>query len=261
MTTLNQMNISSYLRRINYEGELRPTAETLKQLHRAHLSAVPFENLDIHLGREIKLDEAALSKKIVEENRGGFCYELNGLFAALLTALGFDVVMLSARVSNSAGEFGPEFDHLALLVSLDERWLVDVGFGDSFVEPLLLDETGEQVQPTGSYRIDRHEDALVLLQRESSEWEAQYRFTLIPRRLEDFSEMCRYHQTSPDSPFTRKRVCTLATVDGRITVSERRLIRTVRGLAPTEETLETDEQYKAALEQYFRVDLEHVEQR
>lgn len=261
MTALNQMDISSYLRRINYEGDLRPTAETLKQLHRAHLSAVPFENLDIHLGREIKLDQAALTKKIVEDNRGGFCYELNGLFAALLTALGFDVVMLSARVSSAAGVFGPEFDHLALQVSLDERWLADVGFGDSFVEPLLLDEPGEQVQPCGSFRIDRTGDALVLMQRESDEWNAQYQFTLQPRRLEDFSEMCRYHQTSPDSPFTRKRVCTLATEDGRVTLSEKRLIRTVRGLAPAEEKLETDEQYKAALERHFRVNLDRAQHR
>lgn len=247
------MNISSYLRRINYDGELRPTVETLKLLHRAHLSAVPFENLDIHLGREIKLDEASLAKKIVEDNRGGFCYELNGLFAALLTALGFDVVMLSAGVRNPDGLFGPEFDHLALQVSLDKRWLVDVGFGDSFLEPLRLDEEGEQVQANGAYRIDRDDDALVLMRREADGWNAQYRFTLRPRRLEDFSEMCRYHQTSPDSPFTRKRVCTLATDDGRVTLSEKRLIRTVHGLAPSEETFETDEQYEASLNRYFGV--------
>ncbi|HKY05589.1 MAG TPA: arylamine N-acetyltransferase, partial [Blastocatellia bacterium] len=158
------------------------------------------------------------------------------------------------------GVFGPEFDHLALQVSLDERWLADVGFGDSFVEPLLLDKAGEQVQPSGSYRIDRDGDALVLSEREPGGWKAQYRFTLQPRRLEDFSEMCRYHQTSPDSPFTRKPVCTLATEDGRVTLSERRLIRTVRGLAPAEETVETDERYKAALEQFFRVNLDRVEQ-
>lgn len=91
------MNVSAYPQRLNYAGPLEPTAGTLRSLHRAHLLAVPFENLDIHLGRPIVLDEAAFFHKIVERQRGGFCYELNGLFAALLRQLGFDVTLLSAR--------------------------------------------------------------------------------------------------------------------------------------------------------------------
>jgi N-hydroxyarylamine O-acetyltransferase len=136
----------AYLERINYHGPLVPAAETLRGLQVAHLLTVPFENLSIHAGQPIVLEDDALFTKIVTNRRGGFCYEANGLFAALLQALGFDVTMLSAGVANANGKFGPDFDHMALMVQLEERWLVDVGFGDSFFEPLLLDEAGEQQQ-------------------------------------------------------------------------------------------------------------------
>src|SRR5688500_12747402 len=136
------MDIDAYLERINYRGPLEPTAETLRGLQVAHLLAVPFENLSIHAGEPIVLDDEALFDKVVARRRGGFCYELNGLFAALLRALGFEVEMLAAAVARSTGEFGRDFDHMTLLVNLKQRWIADVGFGDSFIEPLLLDEPG-----------------------------------------------------------------------------------------------------------------------
>ena len=104
------MNVATYLRRINYPGSTEPTAETLGELHRAHMLAVPFENLDIHLGREIVLDDERLYAKIVEQQRGGFCYELNGAFAALLRELGFNVKKLAAGVARASGGFGPLFE-------------------------------------------------------------------------------------------------------------------------------------------------------
>src|SRR5262245_26694734 len=140
------MDIEAYLKRIDYRGARTPTAETLRALHVAHLRTVPFENLSIHTGEPIVLEDEALFVKIVERRRGGFCYEANGLFAALLRALGFNVTMLSAGVANPEEGFGPDFDHMALMVTLDERWLVDVGFGDSFREPLLIDERVAQRQ-------------------------------------------------------------------------------------------------------------------
>ena len=141
------MDIDAYLDRINYHGSRAVNSETLRELQVAHLLAVPFENLSIHAHEPIVLDDEALFTKIVTKRRGGFCYEANGLFAALLRELGFDVVMLSAGVANAEGGFGPDFDHMALMVTLDERWLVDVGFGDSFREPLLLDERGFDHRP------------------------------------------------------------------------------------------------------------------
>lgn len=248
------MNVEAYLARINYHGSRAPTAETLRALQVAHLLAVPFENLSIHAGQPIVLEDEALFAKIVERRRGGFCYEANGLFAALLRALGFDVAMLSAEVARAEGGFSPAFDHMALMVSLARRWLVDVGFGDSFREPLLLDERGEQVQGSRAYRIIPDGTYLTLLQRDAdAEWQAQYRFTLQPYAYADYAEMCRYHQTSPQSHFTRARVCSRATEDGRVTLSEMRLITTSEQGGRQERVLASEEEYAAVLRQHFGI--------
>ena len=132
-----RMNVAAYIKRLGYSGSLIPSLETLRNLHRVHILTVPFENLDILHGREIVLDPDALMRKVVERRRGGFCYELNGAFSALLATLGFRVTLLSARVCREDGSFSPEFDHLTLRVDLDEPWLADVGFGDLFIEPFV----------------------------------------------------------------------------------------------------------------------------
>jgi N-hydroxyarylamine O-acetyltransferase len=287
------MNIQAYLDRIDYRGPLEPTAESLRALQVAHLLAVPFENLNIGMGWPIVLDQDALFEKIVMRRRGGFCYELNGLFAALLRALGFEVTMLSAGVARAAGGFGPEFDHLTLLVTTDDRrpttddqrmkgrepelrtpnseirtnlqsaiynlqstiWLADVGFGDSFREPLRFEEDTEQQQGQRAYRIAREGEYLVLQQREGDgAWEPQYRFTPQPRRHAEFAEMCRYHQTSPESSFTRRRVCTRATPDGRVTLSDMRLITTRAG-ERRERELGDEDEVRAVLREWFGVEL------
>ncbi len=248
------MDIHAYLRRINYKGSRAPSAETLRQLQVAHLLTVPFENLSIHLGEQIVLEDNALFEKIVGQRRGGFCYELNGLFAALLRALGFQVIMLSAEVANGEGVFGPQFDHMALLVTLEERWLVDVGFGDSFREPLLLAAEAEQVQQERVYRIIAKDGRLTLMQGENNgEWKAQYRFTLQPYTYADYAEMCHYHQTSPQSHFTRQRICSLATPDGRLSLSDRRLITTTRYGSRQERVLEDEREYLTLLRDYFGI--------
>lgn len=248
------MDVDAYLERINYRGPLHPSAGTLRRLQVAHLLTVPFENLSIHAGEPIVLDDAALFDKIVVRRRGGFCYELNGLFSALLRALGFDVARLSAAVMTPDRGFGPEFDHMTLMVTLDERWLVDVGFGDSFREPLLLDQHEEQVQGERAYRIVREGDRLTLWQRDrNGEWSAQYRFGLTPYEYRDYAEMCRYHQTSPESSFTQRTVCSRATPDGRITVSGMRLITTLNG-TKQEQTLENQAARAQALRAHFGFD-------
>lgn len=248
------MDIQAYLQRINYRGSLALTAQTLRELQVAHLLAVPFENLSIHSAEPIILDDDALFEKIVVRRRGGFCYELNGLFAALLRQLGFEVVMLSAGVANAEGTVGPDFDHMTLLVNLDERWLADVGFGDSFREPLLLDSRQEQAQGERAYKIVADDPHLILMQREHvGEWKAQYRFTLRPYSYADYAEMCRYHQTSPHSHFTRARICTRATPEGRVTLSEMRLITTIHGRERQERLLTNDAEYAAILNEHFGV--------
>ena len=247
------MNVPAYLDRIRYEGPLTPNKEVLRSLHRAHMFAVPFENLDIGLGRQIICDESCFLNKIVTERRGGFCYEMNGAFAALLRALGFKVTLLSARVSDSDGRDGPEFDHLALRVELDQPWLADVGFGDSFVEPLLLEPGLEQEQFGRRYRLTSAGSRLCLEANADGVWKKQYLFTLKARQLSEFAAMCHYHQTSLDSPFTRKRVCSLAIPEGRITVTGDKLIETRHGVR--EERALTEDERVAILRERFGVSL------
>jgi len=213
---------------------------------------VPFENLDIALGRTIICDEQSILHKIVEQRRGGFCYELNGAFAALLRELGFKVTLLSARVARQDGSYGPEFDHLTLKIDLDEPWLADVGFGDSFLEPLLLKIDVEQRQDGRKFRLVEERGSLHLEMADPEDWSRQYRFTLTPHQLSDFVGMCHYHQTSPESSFTQKRICSRATPDGRITIANRKLIVTQNGKRE-ESTLDSDQEWRVALKTYFGI--------
>jgi N-hydroxyarylamine O-acetyltransferase len=247
--------VAAYLNRIGYTGPTDPTRETLCLLHRRHMESVPFENLDIGLSRPIEIGEEAAWRKIVEGRRGGFCYELNGAFAGLLRALGYEVTLLSARVARRDGSAGPEFDHLALRVDVDDPWLADVGFGDSFVTPLLLKPGLEHEHPEGRFRIVEREDRLgVERQQPDDSWKADYWLTLIPRALHDFAGMCRFHSTSPESSFTQSRLCSMATAEGRVTLADWKLIVTRRG-EREERMLGSEEEWREALRSYFGVSL------
>jgi N-hydroxyarylamine O-acetyltransferase len=245
----------AYLARIGYSGPVTPGPEGLRALHLAHLYSVPFENLDIALHRPITCDLQQFLHKIINLQRGGFCYELNGAFAALLRELGFRVTLLSARVARQDGSASPDFDHMALRVDLEEPWLADVGFGDSFLEPLRLIPEIEQEQYGQRFRIAAVGDVMIVQRQLADEpWKSQFRFTQTPRQLSDFESRCQFQQTSPDSHFTRQRICTLPTRDGRITLSDLKLIRTV-GEKREERMLRDEEEWRAALEKHFGVRL------
>lgn len=247
------MDIAAYLARLDYTGARDVSADTLRALHLAHLYAVPFENLDIHRGRPIVLDGTALFEKIVTRRRGGFCYELNGLFCGLLRELGFRVHMLSAEVARQSGGFSPPFDHMALLVDLDEPWLADVGFGEGFRLPVRLNYAAGQPQGASAYRVIPDGDYRILMRRNpGSGWMPQFRFTLQPHAMEDFAARCLFHQTSPESHFTQARMCTIAMPGGRITLSGLRLIETTAA-GKTERTLSDDIEYAATLRDRFGV--------
>jgi N-hydroxyarylamine O-acetyltransferase len=254
------VDVGAYLDRIGFAGTPSPDAASLRELHRAHLLAVPFENLDIHIGRWIDLDPAALERKIVQRRRGGFCYELNGAFSALLGAIGFEVWMLEARVRKAAGGgFGPPFDHMLLRVRCPGEhgeWLADVGFGDSFLEPLRLEVGADQDDPAGRFRIDQVDGELELRRRaaDGGRWDPEHRFGTYAHELASYRAMCRYHQTSPRSPFTQRRVCSLATPTGRITLRDDRLIVTEDGQR-SERPIDGEEAYLRALEEHFGVRL------
>lgn len=252
------MDVPAYLKRLHFSRPIKPDAEILRELQIAHMMHVPFENLDI--GRyNIQLSEEALWAKIIINHRGGFCYEINGLFAWLLKQVGFDVTYLNARVFNGAGDLGIEFDHLALLVKIpgeSGRWLVDAGFGDSFNEPLSMEARGEQIQGLRAYRLEQTSDGFITWQKNyDGSWEHKYFFDLIPRTFPaDYESACLYHQTSPRSSFTRSSIISRATPNGRVSLEDGWLILTENGKREKRPIANKDE-YKFLLNDYFGIQL------
>jgi N-hydroxyarylamine O-acetyltransferase len=248
--------IDDYLARLDLKPPASAGLEALCQLQRAHLLAVPFENLSVHLGEPIVLDQAALVAKVVERRRGGFCYELNGAFAALLTALGFRVSMLSARVFGAEGQPGPPFDHMTLWVELAEPWLVDVGFGRFAMQPLRLGADGDQPDPAGTFRIADspagHGEFDVFLDGEPA-----YRVDPRPYPLSDFAPTCWWQQTFPGSHFRKSLTCSISTTSGRVTLSGDRLIVTEEGQRQ-EHVLPSDAEILAAYRRHFGITLDRV---
>ena len=249
------LNLKDYLQRISFHGQSKIDHKTLVTFHRKHLLTVPFENLDIGLGREIELDLEKIEKKIVSNMRGGFCYELNGLFYALLKEIGFEVKMISAKVFGDE-KIGQEFDHMALVVSLDEDWLVDVGFGDSFIEPIQMKLGSNQKDPGGYFVIEEHDSTYLRLEASKDDlvYDPIYLFSLAERQLEDFAGMCAYHQTSPESSFTRERKCTLATETGRVSIRDNHFIETIEGRKKIREIAD-DEEYRQILKEIFQIEV------
>ena len=185
---------------------------------------MPFENLDIHYGRKIILGIDNFFEKIIINGRGGFCYELNGLFYALLSELEFEVKMVSARVVNEAGELGQEFDHLVLLVKIEKDiWLTDVGFGDFSAYPLRLIENEIQHDDNGIFKVSIYDSfyfEVSRLEPNQNEYKPVYIFSTRERKLSDFEAMCEFHQTSPESHFTQNKLCTILTPDARMTLTD-----------------------------------------
>ena len=223
MGAVEAADVDAYLARISAPRPASPDLDALTALMAAHLRSVPFENLDIHLGRPIELTETAVLDKLVGQRRGGFCYELNGGFAALLRGLGYPVTLLQARVYGEA--LGPPYDHLALRVDLERPYLVDVGFG-TFVEAPVPLAPGTWADPAGEVEIlpRDHDDLEVRL-----DGRPQYLLDQRPRALDEFRATSWWQQTWPGSHFRQGPVCSLLTDDGRVTLAGRTLVRHVGG--------------------------------
>jgi N-hydroxyarylamine O-acetyltransferase len=221
------MNIDSYLDRIQAVKE-KPGIEALALLQKKHMQAIPFENLDVIRKVPIILDTDLFYKKAVENVRGGFCYELNGLFQKLLTELGYSSTLISCTVKTPGG-WAREDRHAAILVFLDQPYLTDVGFGDSARQPIPLDGT-EKVDASGRYKVmDLGNGFYDLIHWAGGEWQIKYRFSIEKRSLDFFEDSCIFNQTSPESPFTKDDIITIATENGRITLSGHSLVKTENG--------------------------------
>lgn len=226
------MNRKNYLARIGLgKTEIAADLDGLKLLQRQHLLTVPFENLDIHWKRLIVLDGNRFYNKVIEEKRGGFCYELNGLFSELLTEIGFQNKIISAKVSKGNDDFGAEYDHLAIITQMeDKQYLVDVGFGSFAAEPLEFIMDVEQQDANGVFLIRKYDENYFEVVRKDGElWRSEYIFTTLKRDLAEFAKMCRFHQTSRESHFTRAKVCSLMTTGGRKTLTDGKFIETKNG--------------------------------
>ena len=264
------MNLDAYLARIRYEGARTVAAATLEALQRAHLLAVPFENLSIMWGEPIELDDREHYEKIVERRRGGFCYEQNGLFAWALGEIGFRVSRLGAAVwaeRDGVASFGDPASHLLLKVELDEPWIADVGFGENFRAPLRMIDGLVQDEAPRAFRLalgpDGSDDAWTLSTRDAQgRWTTDYRFADVARPIGYFERMCRFHQNSPLSPFTQKRLCSLAQPAGRLTWSGNEWI--VSGLDGSRSVtpISDEEEARRRLKEHFGIDtptsLHHV---
>lgn len=247
--------LAPYFDRIGYPVPEIPSLENLKRLHRHHVMAIPFENLDIHYPQTILLEEDRFYDKIVQQRRGGFCYEQNGLLYEVLQQLGYHTFLISASVYQvEEAEFGPLDAHVAIIVEInEEQWLVDVGFGSSFPEPLRLVTNQAQEQDGVMYVIKNSEDTDFVLERSydgGKSYTPMYRFDLTPYKLDHFRKMCYFHQTSEASPLYRKKLISIATPGGRITLTNRQFILT-QGEERQETAIQGEVDFQEKLRQYF----------
>jgi N-hydroxyarylamine O-acetyltransferase len=253
---MDEKALTDYLDRIAVARPAVLDAAALRALHQAHLLAVPFENLSIHLAESISLAGDDLIDKIVYRHRGGFCYELNGAFALLLQELGGRVERVAARVHGETG-LGPPLDHLALVVYLADGsgpWLADVGFGNHSTYPLDFASRAGQPDPCGTFQLADASYGDVEVLKDGT---PQYRVERRDRGLDEFVPTCWWQQTSPLSHFTQQTICSRLTADGRVSIAGRALIRTTAGTR-TEDQLSSDDDLLGAYREYFGISLELV---
>jgi N-hydroxyarylamine O-acetyltransferase len=249
------MDMHEYLERICFSSPIIADKKTLYSLQKKHLLNIPFENLDIHYKKKISLSIDVIYKKIVIDKRGGFCYELNGLFHRLLVEMGFHAKLISARVHTKNGQYSPEFDHLAIIVNLEnQEFLVDVGFGKFSFEPLKLELDTTINDNFGQFRFDRFErDHYRINEIKGNDSFPQYIFTTKRRELFEFEKRCEFHQTSHESHFTKKKLISIAKENGRITLNNSQLKITSSGI---EEEIEFEEnEFEDRLKQLFNIEI------
>jgi N-hydroxyarylamine O-acetyltransferase len=249
------LQLHRYLRRIDYGGPLSPTVQTVRQLHRAHLLAIPFENIDVQLGMTPSIEHDAIFNKLVVRERGGWCFEHNLLFAWVLKQIGLRYDLIGATVNRSQKVEGAPINHMALLVHLDEPYLADVGFGNGFLTPLPLRE--------GTFNDGRFDFKLV---HHGNYWRfynhrengASYDFTGAPADLAAIAAANESLATSADSPFVQTLVCSQLTEDGMVTLTNAALRRfTAQQL--NEETATSLAAFERVLREYFSLHIEQID--
>lgn len=244
------MNVDRYLNRIGI-NTVQPTIESLQQLQNNHMSHIPFENLDTTKDIWIPLDLEMIYKKVIENHRGGLCFEINPLFQKLLNNIGFRTMMVTGTVQMSENNWGQENTHLTTLVDINNvLYLTDVGFGNSSRHPIPL--TGEPIHDGyNDYRIVHIQKNTYHLQREvNNKWSTQLEFTTEPRTLSFYQPLSEFIQSHPNSPFRRGPFVTMATEKGRTTLTEHSLVITIDG-QKKEYAIDTEE-FNSLYTTYFK---------
>lgn len=258
----DKINLDAYFARIGYDGPRTPTLETLRALHYAHALAIPFENLYVLAKRPILLDLASLQKKLVTDRRGGYCFEVNALFAAVLRELGFDVTTLIGRVRWMAPEEAEAArTHMVLRVDLPEGpFIADTGFGGlTMTAPIRFEMNIEQETPHEPRRLVRHGDGYELQGKLGDVWAPIYRFSEEVQTPADYELSNWYTSTHPQSIFVQFLIATRPFPDRRVTLFNADLtIRYFDGRVEARK-LSTRDEIAAALEKHFGLPLPEEE--
>lgn len=248
-------DVTAYLRRLKIDAQPQLTSKYLHLLHAQHVIHIPFENIDIQNKKLFTLEPTDIFQKVITNHRGGFCYELNKLFYLLLKELGFDVHIIAARIPDKDGKEGPMFDHMALIVTTDKTWLVDVGFGDLFIHPPELVVGVQQPDRHNIFRIDAlHNKYALMMTDHEGNFQQKYTFDVRPRPFADFENISLEKQTSADSWFVQNFVCTRATETGRVTIMNN-TFRTLRDRELTEVSIRNEEHRQQILRDHFSITL------
>ncbi|MCB1691727.1 MAG: arylamine N-acetyltransferase [Pseudomonadales bacterium] len=251
------MNIDDYLARIGFEGTPRADLPTLFEIHRRHLLAIPYENIDVQLGRPVDLDISRIYRKLVEQRRGGWCYEMNGLLGWALGEIGFDVKRVTGGVMRVVRGDDALGNHLVLTVDLDgELWVADAGFGDGVLEPLRL--TAGPIEQRGfEYRLERLPDGLWRFHNHAFGGAPSFDFSTAPADESLLLEKCNYLQTSPESPFVLSLVCQRF-VPGGYEIQLGKLAKRVTPAGPETWLLRSPAELVSRLESVFGLNVPEV---
>ena len=260
LMTDEKFDLDAYLERIDYSGGTAAADETLYDIHISHTLNVPFENLDVFYGKPPLLDEVSLYNKIVKNRRGGYCFEMNGIFSIALKCIGFRVTDLLARVTIDGTNYTSKTHQVILVETGKKKWLVDVGFGnDGIIAPLILDEKGDQKQFAHIYRIMREPrfNGYLLQKKTGNTYNSMYAFTMEECYPEDFIMSSHYTATFPESFFKLMRMCTMPTKEGRITLTDKHF-KVIQNGDITESEIKDEEDFNRYLKQYFSLDLNGI---
>jgi N-hydroxyarylamine O-acetyltransferase len=249
------MNIAKYLKRINYTDKISVTDEVLKRLHQSHVYQVPFENFDIFYKKLFGLDIEKVYKKIIDDARGGFCYELNLLFSWLLAEIGFSSRIIACRIFNDDGSLGPEFDHMAIYVKTEKEFLLDVGYGDLFITPIEI-KIGVQHDGRNYFRIENwnKNKYLISMSPDGVDFSRRYVFSLDLVKVDDFTSICLDKQINPNSYFVKNVICTKPTNTGRFTIFNEKIIER-KGSSKIEFPIENEDILIRFLKEKFQIEL------